>query len=207
MATAGIKAAAYCLNFAPELALHYGGTPAQERKSKPDSEFLRALPEHTQTYEEAQAYAPNKTYIGAMSIDELEKAPAPWIDNLGTPERFGTFGEIMPEDEFLGLMDICDVFDLIWLEEGFAASVAEKLAQNPVIGEKQLARLEKGRPEPASCWKTCPVRPAACSPCCTSSKTPGFLPRTSTSSSNAPRKPWATPCSAAAATWPKHWPK
>ena len=33
MATAGIKAAAYCLNFAPELALHYGGTPAQERKS------------------------------------------------------------------------------------------------------------------------------------------------------------------------------
>ena len=147
MATAGIKAAAYCLNFAPELALHYGGTPAQERKSKPDSEFLRALPEHAQTYEEAQAYAPNKTYIGAMSIDELEKAPAPWIDNLGTPERFGTFGEIMPEDEFLGLMDICDVFDLIWLEEGFAASVAEKLAQNPVIWEKQLARLEKGRPE------------------------------------------------------------
>ncbi|MFR1533516.1 MAG: glycine/sarcosine/betaine reductase complex component C subunit beta [Bilophila wadsworthia] len=147
MATAGIKAAAYCLNFAPELALHYGGTPAQERKSKPDSEFLRALPEHSQTYEEAQAYAPNKTYIGAMSIDELEKAPAPWIDNLGTPERFGSFGEIMPEDEFLGLMDICDVFDLIWLEEGFAASVAEKLAQNPVIGEKQLARLEKGRPE------------------------------------------------------------
>ncbi|WP_279066039.1 glycine/sarcosine/betaine reductase complex component C subunit beta [Bilophila wadsworthia] len=136
MATAGIKAAAYCLNFAPELALHYGGTPAQERKSKPDSEFLRALPEHAQTYKEAQAYAPNKTYIGAMSID-----------NLGTPERFGTFGEIMPEDEFLGLMDICDVFDLIWLEEGFAASVAEKLAQNPVIGEKQLARLEKGRPE------------------------------------------------------------
>ena len=147
MATAGIKAAAYCLNFAPELALHYGGTPAQERKSKPDSEFLRALPEHAQTYEEAQAYAPNKTYIGAMSIDELEKAPAPWIDNLGTPERFGSFGEIMPEDEFLGLMDICDVFDLIWLEEGFAASVAEKLAQNPVIGEKQLARLEKGRTE------------------------------------------------------------
>ena len=147
MATAGIKAAAYCLNFAPELALHYGGTPAQERKSKPDSEFLRALPEHAQTYEEAQAYAPNKTYIGAMSIDELEKAPAPWIDNLGTPERFGMFGEIMPEDEFLGLMDICDVFDLIRLEEGFAASVAEKLARNPVIGEKQLARLEKGHPE------------------------------------------------------------
>ena len=49
MATAGIKAAAYCLNFAPELALHYGGTPAQERKSKPESGVRRALPELSRT--------------------------------------------------------------------------------------------------------------------------------------------------------------
>ena len=146
MTTVGIKAAAYCLNFAPELALHYGGTPAQERRSKPDSEFLRELPKHAQTWEQAAAYAPNKTYVGGMSLDELEKAPAPWIDNLGDPQRYGKFGEIMPEDEFIGLMDICDVFDLIWLEQGFAAAVAEKLARNPAMGEKQLARLEKGRP-------------------------------------------------------------
>ena len=146
MTTVGIKAAAYCLNFAPELALHYGGTPAQERRSKPDSEFLRELPKHAQTWEQAAAYAPNKTYVGGMSLDELEKAPTPWIDNLGEPQRYGKFGEIMPEDEFIGLMDICDVFDLIWLEQGFAAAVAEKLARNPVMGEKQLARLEKGKP-------------------------------------------------------------
>ena len=146
MTTVGIKAAAYCLNFAPELALHYGGTPAQERRSKPDSEFLRELPRHAQTWEQAAAYAPNKTYVGGMSLDELEEAPTPWIDNLGGPQRYGKFGEIMPEDEFIGLMDICDVFDLIWLEQGFAAAVAEKLARNPVMGEKQLARLEKGRP-------------------------------------------------------------
>ena len=42
-------AEAYCLNFAPELALLYVGTPAQERKRKPDSECLRALAEHAQT--------------------------------------------------------------------------------------------------------------------------------------------------------------
>lgn len=147
MTTVGIKAAAYCLNFAPELALHYGGTPAQERKTKPESEFLRELPKRAQTWEQAAAYAPNKTYVGSMSIDELEKAPAPWIDNLGAAQRYGKFGEIMPEDEFIGLMDICDVFDLIWLEENFAAAVAVKLTQNPVMGEKQMARLEKGRPE------------------------------------------------------------
>ena len=146
MNTAGIKAAAYCLNFAPELALHHGGTPAQERMAKGDSEFLRALPRHAQTFAQAQAYAPNKTYIGAMSIEELVNVPAPWTEHAGTPTRFGKFGEIMPEDEFIGLMDICDVFDLIWLEEGFAQHVATRMAQSPVLGEKQLARLEKGHP-------------------------------------------------------------
>ena len=146
MNTAGIKAAAYCLNFAPEMALHYGGTPMQERMAKGDSDFLRALPGHAQSFAQAQAYAPNKAYIGAMSIEDLVKVPAPWTEYVGTPSRFGKFGEIMPEDEFIGLMDICDVFDLIWLEEGFAQNVASRMAQSPVLGEKQLARLEKGHP-------------------------------------------------------------
>ena len=144
MGNVGIKGTAYCLNFAPELALHYGGTPAQERRAKPDSEYLKALPGRAQSYEEAAGYAPNKTYIGAMSVEELAAAPAPWLENLGAPERYGKYGEIMPEDEFLGFMDICDVFDLIWLDKDFAARIKEKLAQAPVVGESQLARLEAG---------------------------------------------------------------
>lgn len=142
--TVGIKGTAYCLDFAPELGTRYGGTPWQEQHSKPDSEFLKALPNHMQTYEEAAAYAPNKAYIGAMRLDELEKAPKPWIDNLGKPERYGRYGEIMPEDEFIAFMDICDVFDLIQLEKGFSAQMKEKLAQDPVIREEQLKRLEPG---------------------------------------------------------------
>ncbi|WP_418844775.1 glycine/sarcosine/betaine reductase complex component C subunit beta, partial [Pyramidobacter piscolens] len=51
---------------------------------------------------------------------------------------------IMPEDEFLGLLDICDVFDLIWLEKDFAASVREKLSKHELITESILARLEAG---------------------------------------------------------------
>lgn len=144
MGNVGIKGTAYCLNFAPELALHYGGTPSQERRAKPDSEYLKALPGRAMSYEQAAGYAPNKAYIGAMSVDDLAKAPAPWLEHLGAPERNGKFGEIMPEDEFLGLMDICDVFDLIRLEKNFAAQVREKLAQDPVLGESQLARLEAG---------------------------------------------------------------
>ena len=146
MNTVGIRATAYCLNFAPELALHYGGTPAQERRSGRDPGFLQALEAQAQTYGQAQAYAPNKTYIGAMSIDELQAAPRPWTEHPCEPARFGKFGEIMPEDELLGLMDICDVFDLIWLEEGFAARVAQRLARDPVLGPEQLGRLEKGHP-------------------------------------------------------------
>lgn len=145
MGTVGIKGSAYCLNFAPELALHHGGTPSQERHSKPDSEFLQALPNRAMTWEQAAGYAPNRAYIGGLNMEELAAAPAPWLDNLTEPQRYGTFGEIMPEDEFIGLIDMCDVFDLVRLEKGFAASVREKLAKDPVITAEALARLEEGR--------------------------------------------------------------
>ena len=142
--TVGIKGTAYCLDFAPELGMRYGGTPWQERQAKPDSEFLKELPNHQQSYEEAASYAPNQAYIGAMTLDALSGAPKPWIDNLGKPERYGVYGEIMPEDEFVAFMDICDVFDLIWLEKDFAARMKAKLAEDPVITEEQLKRLEAG---------------------------------------------------------------
>ncbi len=142
-----VKGTSYCLNHVPEMALHYGNTPFVERKAKGSSDFLDSLPSHLQSYEKAAAYAPNLTYIGAMSLDELEKHPQPWTDNLlGEASRYGRFGEIMPEDEFLGLMDISDVFDIIWLEKAFSASVAEKLGKNPVITQSMLARLEGGHP-------------------------------------------------------------
>jgi betaine reductase len=39
---------------------------------------------------------------------------------------------------------MCDVFDLIWLEKAFAASVREALTAHPLMGETQLKRLEAG---------------------------------------------------------------
>jgi betaine reductase len=140
-----VKGTSYCLNHAPEMALHYGNTPFVERKAKGSSEFLESLPSHLQSYEKAATYAPNLTYIGAMTLDELGMHPQPWTDHpLGETTRYGRFGEIMPEDEFLALMDISDVFDIIWLEEAFSASVAEKLGKSPIIPESMLRRLEKG---------------------------------------------------------------
>ena len=146
MSSVGIKGYAYCLNHAPELGLHYGNTPYVERHHhKGESEFLKALPNHMQSFEDARDFAPNQAYIGGITLEEFEAKQQPWIENrLTGSSRYGKFGEIMPEDEFLGLIDICDVFDIIWLEKEFAASVKEKLAQNPVINEHVLARLETG---------------------------------------------------------------
>jgi len=124
MATVGIKGYAYCLNHAPETGLRYGNTPHVERETKGETEFLKELPSFLQSYEEAKDYAPNQAYIGGMPIEKLEEIPQPWYGNRLTGSgRYGSYGEIMPEDEFIGLMDICDVFDIIWLEKGFAASV------------------------------------------------------------------------------------
>ncbi len=145
MTNAAVKACAYCLAHTPEMAFHYGNTPYMERLAKPDSEFLAALPKAVQSYEDACRYAPNLAYIGALSTDELEARPKPWLENLEpAPVRDGRFGEIMPEDEFLGLMDFCDVFDIIWLTEDFAQAVRAKFQARAFWTEAQLARLEKG---------------------------------------------------------------
>lgn len=145
MPNAAVKAAAYSLNFTPELALWYGNTPYVERLTHPDSEFLKDLPKFQQNYHEAASYAPNQTYIGAMEIEDFEKRGKPWYKNLEPQERrYGRYGEIMPEDETIAFMDICDVFDLIWLEKGFAASIREKLAKHPLMRDDIIARLEAG---------------------------------------------------------------
>lgn len=145
MPNVAVKGASYCLDFTPELAFHYGNTTHLEHVAKPDSEFLAAIPGLAQSYDQAARYAPNLTYIGALSIDEFAARPQPWHEKLEPQAtRFGKYGEIMPEDEFLGLMDLCDVFDIIWLEKEFAAKVREKLTAHPLMTETQLKHLEAG---------------------------------------------------------------
>lgn len=145
MATVAVKATAYCLNHAPELGLRYGTTPYQEAHANPESPFLADLANATVPYDTVCRYAPHLTYIGAMSTDELAAHARPCLEHpAGKARRFGRYGEIMPEDEFLGLLDICDVFDLVWLEKGFAAGVKTRLEAHPLMTEELLKRLEEG---------------------------------------------------------------
>ncbi|PIE55409.1 MAG: glycine reductase [Dethiosulfovibrio peptidovorans] len=146
MSRVAIKGSAYCLQHTPELGLHYGNTPYVERHTHGETEYLKALPKHIQSFDEATSYAPNMAYIGTLPLEELEKQATPMYENrISGANRTGSFGEITPEDEFLGLMDICDVFDLVWLEKGFAASIREKLANHDMVTESMMGRLEAGR--------------------------------------------------------------
>ncbi|MDR1730800.1 MAG: DUF5940 domain-containing protein [Synergistaceae bacterium] len=144
MSSVGIKGYSYCLNHTPELGLHYGSTPFTEHEAKGEgSDYLKAMPKYVQTYDKAMQYAPNQAYIGGITYEEFEAAKTPWIENyLQEATRYGRYGEIMPEDEFLGLIAICDVFDLIWLEKTFAEEVKAKLLKDPVMTETIVARLK-----------------------------------------------------------------
>ena len=143
MSSVGIKGYSYCLNHTPEMGRRYGSTTFVEHETRGESDFLQNLPKYAQTYDKAMRYAPNQAYIGGISYEEFEAASAPWIENYLTDvSRYGRYGEIMPEDEFLGLMAMCDVFDLIWLEKSFAGEVKEKLLKDPVMTEAIAARLK-----------------------------------------------------------------
>ena len=149
MATAAIKAASYCLIHAPEMGSRYGTTPYQEYSAHPDSTFLadlgKAVSGPDLSYETICRYAPHLTYIGAMTTDALADHPRPLLKNPHNDAcRFGAYGEIMPEDEFIGLMDICDAFDLIWLHTSFAAGIKARLEEHPLISDEQMQRLEVG---------------------------------------------------------------
>jgi hypothetical protein len=154
-----IKGAAYCLVHAPDMLLQYGTTPATEQELNPGSPYLKRLPGYLRSYECALNYAPNQAYIGRYSPAKLARMARPWYENpLEQQERFGPYGEIMPEPEFIALMKVVDAFDLLWLEEGFAAEMALRFADHPLLANVRLgagksraeikAQLDEGRALP-----------------------------------------------------------
>jgi betaine reductase len=90
---------------------------------------------HLRDWNAACTYAPNQVFIGNMGVDDLAARPTPWyrhpVEGAG---RFGPDGEIMPEDEFLGLLTACDGFDLLALEGEVAKRARVALDAHPVVG-------------------------------------------------------------------------
>lgn len=139
-----IKGASYTLAITPDMVLHNGTTQTTEMVVNPDSEYLKELPKFLRSYEDAVSYIPNQVYIGNAKPADLSATEFPYYDKKWEgASRDGKFGQIMPQDEFYGLIQICDAFDLVKLEKDFAADVKEKLAKQNILTEEQLAVLDK----------------------------------------------------------------
>ena len=140
-----LKAAGYILAHTPDMVIHNGTTQTTERVVNPDSEYLKVLKDHLRTYDEVVKYPPNQAYIGNITPDELSKYAMPWHDKE-TPDasKYGKFGEIMPQEEFIGLMQICDVFDLVKLEKNFASLSKNLLIENKLISSDLVGQIKEG---------------------------------------------------------------
>lgn len=129
-----VKGTAYVLINAPDMVTHNGTTQTSEKITNPDSDYLKKLPEHLRNYQQVLNYAPNQVYIGNLTPDDLRSYEMPWYDkSVPSPERFGKFGEIMPQEEFIALLKLCDSFDLVQLETRFSETVKAKLAKHPLF--------------------------------------------------------------------------
>ena len=140
-----IKAAAYVLAHTPDMVVHNGSTQTTERIVNPNSEYLTKLPQHLRDFNEAMVYPPNQTYIGAMTPSELAAVEGEWLQaKPAGANRFGGYGEIMPQDEFYLLLAACDSFDLVMLEESFLAAARPGFVKHPLMNESIVARVKAG---------------------------------------------------------------
>ncbi len=140
-----IKAVTYFLAHVPSMIRH-GSKPSRDILANPA--LLAKVLGHLNSFEKAVAYPPNQAFIGNLDPDGLLHLPSPWYQNdMPDASRWGAFGEIMPEEEFYGVMKICDDFDLLFLEEAFLKDSKNRLESHPLITDADLSKLEnKGTP-------------------------------------------------------------
>ena len=140
-----IKGASYVFAHTPQMVVYNGTTQTTERVVNPESEYLKELNSHLRSYEECVNYWPNQVYIGNAHPDELAEVEFPYYDKVKEgAERFGKYGEIMPENEFLLLVQACDMFEVVKLDKEFVAATKEAFAANPIITEDIIEKIEEG---------------------------------------------------------------
>lgn len=143
MNNAVVKAAGYVLVHTPDMILQNGTTQTVEKKANPESEYLKQVPEHIRPYEEVVKYAPNQVYIGNMTPDELGAIEKPWYDKpVAGAERYGKMGEIMPQIDFIAMLKISDVFDLVKIEHEFAKLAKEAYSAHKFATAEEIAKLD-----------------------------------------------------------------
>ena len=143
MAFSVVKGSSYILVHTPDMVINNGTTQTMERQVNADSEYLKKVPNHLRSYDKVVSYPANQTYIGNMTPEDLSNYDLPWYDKeVNDAQRYGKYGEIMPQDEFIGLIKIVDVFNLVVLENSFSDDVKKKLEKHPLITEDMLSKIK-----------------------------------------------------------------
>ena len=138
-----IQGVRYFLAHTPGLVQH-GSKPSRDLMLDPG--LATDLASHLRSFSEAAAYLPNRAFLGGIYPDELLKTPRPWHGLNGESPRWNPHGEIMPEEEFYGLLKIGDSFDLVWLAEDFIKDISATVADHPLISGDDLGKLGQGHP-------------------------------------------------------------
>jgi len=135
--TAVVRAASLVLAHTPGLARH-GSKPMRTLAGDPEqtTRFLDAL----RSFDDVVGYPPHQAFLGACHPRELPARP--WVGATHpAAQRFAPFGELMPEEEFLGLMAAVDEFDLLSLQPEVAERAAHSLARHPLGTHLDLGRV------------------------------------------------------------------
>ncbi len=145
MSKAVIKSASYVLVHTPDMIYNNGTTTQTELKTNPDSDFLKEVKNNFRSYEDVVAYPPNQSYIGNLFPDDLAQYAQPWYDKkVEGASRYGKFGEIQPQLEFIAMMKAVDAFDLVKLSKDFTAKATEVIKNDPIFTEQDVAALKEG---------------------------------------------------------------
>jgi glycine/sarcosine/betaine reductase complex component C subunit beta len=125
--------------------VRYGSKPARDIAG--DSAVTETIAARLRTYEAAAAYPPNRVFLGQLHPDALTSLSKPWFEHTTAGGRWGPHGEMMPEQEFYGLLKVCDAFDLVNLKTGFVEQVRPALAAHPLLTRADLDGLGPGMSE------------------------------------------------------------
>lgn len=132
-----IKATACTLVHVPGF-VRYGSKPTREIAAGGDR-VLAAIEAHLRSFRDAVEYPPNQVFIGNLHPDRLNHFETPWTTHPinGAPAS-GPFGEIIPEQTFIGMLKIADEFDLVWLDREATSGFLAALEESPFRGLSDL---------------------------------------------------------------------
>ncbi|MDP8987078.1 MAG: glycine/sarcosine/betaine reductase complex component C subunit beta [Actinomycetota bacterium] len=120
--------------------VRHGSKPSRElpKDAAVERKFLASL----RTFERAVAYPPHQAYLSALHPRALPERP--WVGTTGgSVSRFAGGGELMPEEELLGLLAAVDEAGLVTLAPDLAERAAAALRDHPLGKHMALERIER----------------------------------------------------------------